>query len=148
MSVKTDSSFKLDARLENDTFFVIGLPICDVRLMNDARYPWLILVPRIKGAVELVDLDPDTRWKIWAEVDTMALALRQIAPCEKLNIGTLGNVVSQLHLHIVARLTNDFAWPGPVWGVGESQSYTSQNHALFIKKIVQAATMQINGDAP
>jgi diadenosine tetraphosphate (Ap4A) HIT family hydrolase len=117
------SDFILDARLEADTRPVASLELCDVRLMNDARFPWLVLVPRRHGLVELTDLSADEQTTLWHEVKRAAAALRAVAPCDKLNLGALGNIVRQLHVHVVARCEGDPAWPGPVWGSGQSVPY-------------------------
>ena len=116
-------SFTLDPRLAADTLAVTTLPLCEVRLMNDARYAWLVLVPRQPGLAEVTDLADDERARLWREVDQAAAALRSVAPCDKLNIGALGNIVRQLHVHVVARCEGDDAWPGPVWGHGASVPY-------------------------
>ncbi|TAM61660.1 MAG: HIT domain-containing protein [Rhodanobacter sp.] len=116
-------AFALDPRLAADTVPVIGLPLCDVRLMNDARYAWLILVPRRAGLVEVADLPADEQMALWQEVNRAGKALRAVAPCDKLNLGALGNSVRQLHVHVVARCEGDAAWPGPVWGYGRAQPY-------------------------
>lgn len=92
--------------------------------MRDARYAWLVLVPRRAGLVEIADLSADERATLWREVDVAADALRATAPCDKLNIGALGNIVRQLHVHVVARVEGDAAWPGPVWGFGVAEVYT------------------------
>jgi diadenosine tetraphosphate (Ap4A) HIT family hydrolase len=114
------AGFALDPRLAADTRPVASLPLCDVLLMNDARYPWLILVPRRAGLVEIADLHDDEQAVLWQEVDRAAAALRAVAPCDKLNLGALGNIVRQLHVHVVARVEGDAAWPGPVWGHGQA----------------------------
>jgi len=116
-------AFVLDPRLAADTVTVIGLPLCDVRLMNDARYAWLILVPRRAGLVEVADLPEDEQMTLWQEANRAGKALRAVAPCDKLNLGALGNIVRQLHVHVVARCEGDAAWPGPVWGYGRAQPY-------------------------
>jgi len=116
-------AFALDPRLAADTVAVIGLPLCDVRLMNDARYAWLILVPRRAGLVEVADLPDDEQMTLWREANRASKALRAVAPCDKLNLGALGNIVRQLHVHVVARCEGDAAWPGPVWGHGRAQPY-------------------------
>jgi diadenosine tetraphosphate (Ap4A) HIT family hydrolase len=116
-------AFALDPRLAADTRLVASLPLCDVRLMNDARYAWLVLVPRRAGAVEIADLGDDDQATLWREVSRAGRALRAVAPCDKLNLGALGNVVRQLHVHVVARCTGDAAWPGPVWGHDQGQPY-------------------------
>ena len=110
--------FILDPRRSADTSPVASLPLCELLLMNDARYPWLILVPRRANLVEIADLDVSEQGLLWQEVNRAGAALRAVAPCDKLNLGALGNVVRQLHVHVVARREGDAAWPGPVWGSG------------------------------
>jgi diadenosine tetraphosphate (Ap4A) HIT family hydrolase len=110
--------FVLDQRLANDTAFVCEWGLSNVYLMNDRRYPWLVLVPRRAGAVEPFDLRVDEQALLWREAMHAARLLRQSTACAKVNVGALGNVVAQLHLHVVARNPGDAAWPGPVWGQG------------------------------
>lgn len=109
-------AFELDPRLAGDTHRLARWQLCELLLMDDARYPWLILVPRIAGARELIDLDEMDRTQLWREIDAVSAVLRDAFAPDKLNIGALGNVVSQLHVHVVARYRDDDAWPGPVWG--------------------------------
>ena len=120
----SSAPFVLDARLAADTRPVARLPLCDLRLMDDARYAWLVLVPRRDGLVEIADLSADEQATLWQEVNLAGRALRAVAPCDKLNLGALGNIVRQLHVHVVARCEGDPAWPGPVWGHGTAQAYT------------------------
>ena len=108
----------LDARLAADTMSVASLALSDLRLMDDARWPWLVLVPRRAGASELLDLDEGDQRLLLSEIDRCARALRSCVRCDKLNIAALGNVVPQLHVHLLARTRDDPAWPRPVWGVG------------------------------
>jgi len=115
--------FSLDSRLAADTIAVCELPLSTVRLMNDSRFPWLILVPRRANASELTDLEPADRLRLWDEVADASRTLAAIAKPKKLNVAAIGNVVAQLHMHIVARNERDAAWPGPVWGVGTAQPY-------------------------
>jgi diadenosine tetraphosphate (Ap4A) HIT family hydrolase len=115
--------FILDARLQADTVPVASLDMCDVLLMNDARFPWLIVVPRETSLVEIADLGEHAQQRLWHEVNRAAATLRQVAPCDKLNIGALGNIVRQLHIHVVARREGDAAWPAPVWGHGRTEPY-------------------------
>lgn len=110
--------FTLDPRLAADCGLVGDLPLSRVLLMKDSRYDWLILVPRRAGVAELIDLDPATHDQLTAEIRTVCEALRRHAAPFKLNVAALGNMVRQLHVHIIARNTDDAAWPGPVWGVG------------------------------
>ncbi len=121
-----DPHFALDARLTADTVGVTSLPLCEVRLMNDARYAWLVLVPRRTGLVEITDLATADQTRLWQEVNRATVALRAVAPCDKLNLGALGNIVRQLHIHLLARIEGDAAWPGPVWGHGKAERYGAQ----------------------
>lgn len=120
------ATFDLDPRLAGDTVVVGDLPLCRVLLMRDARFAWLVLVPRQAGLVEVADLSESDRAMLWREVDAAGAALRAVAPCDKLNIGALGNIVRQLHVHVVARVEGDAAWPGPVWGSGKAEPYSDR----------------------
>ncbi len=111
------NDFKMDPRLAADTHPLAKWPLCDVLLMDDARYPWLVLVPRVAGARELIDLDESSRVQLRKETDAAAESLRTVLSPDKLNVAALGNVVEQLHVHVIARFGNDDAWPKPVWGV-------------------------------
>jgi len=111
-------TFLLDPRLAADTLPVADLALCTVRLMNDARYPWLILVPLRDDAVEIHALGAGDRALLSEEIAHVAGALAAHVPGHKINIGALGNIVRQLHIHVVARREGDAAWPGPVWGHG------------------------------
>jgi diadenosine tetraphosphate (Ap4A) HIT family hydrolase len=117
-------TFTLDPRLAADTRLLASLPLCDVRLMDDARYGWLVLVPRRDGLVEITDLDEGEQATLWHEVNRTTAALRAVMPCDKLNLGALGNIVRQLHVHVVARREGDAGWPGPVWGHGRREPCT------------------------
>lgn len=117
------SAFELDARLRNDTHRVGELALCSVLLMDDARFPWLILVPRIAGMRELLDLDDASRTDLYAEIDRVSRAIRELYTPDKQNIAALGNVVEQLHVHVIARYRSDAAWPRPVWGHGDRIAY-------------------------
>lgn len=112
------SGFVLDPRLEADSAFVAEGPLSQVRLMNDARFPWLLLVPRVEGVSEWIELDGAQQRMLLAEIHRAGSFLRNEPGVEKLNIGALGNVVRQLHVHLVGRHEGDAAWPGPVWGAG------------------------------
>lgn len=110
------ADFVLNPVLEADTCPVIELPHCLLRLMDDSRYVWVVLVPKIADATELFALPPAQRRSIEDEVAAVAARLAQWPGTEKINIGALGNIVRQLHIHVVARKIGDPAWPGPVWG--------------------------------
>lgn len=118
-----DPPFALDPRLAAETLPVGDLPVSSVLLLDDARFPWLVLVPRRPALREITDLSVAD---YGAVMDELRLAVRVMAKLmgpDKVNIGALGNVVAQLHLHVVARFHSDAAWPGPVWGSGPRQPY-------------------------
>lgn len=132
------SAFELDPRLATDSVFVADLPLSQLRLMNDARFPWLVLVPRLSDAVEWIDLDPDRQAQLLSEINRAAGLLRTVAPCDKLNLGALGNIVRQLHVHVVARRVGDPAWPGPVWGSGTAVPYDESARSSLVDSIRSA----------
>jgi diadenosine tetraphosphate (Ap4A) HIT family hydrolase len=117
--------FVLDPRLAADSLRVTELPLSSLRLMLDANYPWLLLVPRRGGASEVADLDEADRAQLMREIVLVGEALRAMTPCEKLNVAALGNMVPQLHVHIIARRREDPAWPKPVWGVAPAKPYAA-----------------------
>ncbi len=119
----SEAGFSLHPQLAADTAAILDWPVCRVLLMRDARFPWLILVPRRAEAVELIDLDPADQTQVWREISAAGAALRTLYAPDKLNIGALGNMVRQLHIHVVARRVGDAAWPGPVWGSGPADAY-------------------------
>lgn len=119
----TEAGFTLHPQLAADTASILDWPVCRVLLMRDARFPWLILVPRRADAVELIDLNSTDQAQVWREISAAGAALRTLHTPDKLNIGALGNMVRQLHIHIVARRVGDAAWPGPVWGSGPAYAY-------------------------
>jgi diadenosine tetraphosphate (Ap4A) HIT family hydrolase len=130
-----ESAFALDPRLAGDTRPVAMLALCEVRLMDDARFPWLVLVPHRVGASEIADLTEAEQALLWREVNQAAAALRRVAPCDKLNLGALGNIVRQLHVHVVARTEGDAAWPGPVWGSGAATAYPPRALESLVAKL-------------
>jgi diadenosine tetraphosphate (Ap4A) HIT family hydrolase len=111
-------TFALDDRLARDTFAVGDMALSRVLLMNDVRWPWLILVPRRAGLIEIFDLDAADRMQLTEETAHISRFLKAYAGAHKINVATLGNIVRQFHLHVVARTAADPAWPGPVWGFG------------------------------
>ncbi len=106
----------LDQQLRDDTTTIGDLPLCRVLLNNDGNYPWLILVPRREDLVELTDLSESGRAALMREIAQASTALKAHTRCHKLNVAALGNVVAQLHVHVIARFRTDPAWPNPVWG--------------------------------
>ena len=116
--------FQLDPRLAADTFLVGETPLSQVLLMNDARYPWLILVPRRSDVTEPFQLSEADQAQLWQESMRLGEAMKVYFAADKLNIAALGNQVAQLHVHHIARFHADDAWPGPVWGVGSAVPYS------------------------
>jgi diadenosine tetraphosphate (Ap4A) HIT family hydrolase len=130
------SSFTLHPRLEADTVFVADWGLSRVLLMNDARYPWLVLVPRVADTVEIFDLFHTDRATLMEEIVRASKGLKSISGAQKINIGALGNLVPQLHVHVVARSAGDAAWPGPVWGQGTPVAYDEAARASLVARFV------------
>lgn len=127
--------FILDDRLAADSLLVGDLPLCQVRLMDDAQYPWLVLVPRRMGVREICELTPADRATLMDESCRVAEALIALLSPKKLNIAALGNVVPQLHVHHVARFEGDPAWPAPVWGKLPPRPYQADECELMLAKL-------------
>jgi len=117
------ANWKLDPKLAADTVPIGDLAMTRVLLASDANYPWLILVPRMPGVTEITDLDPNEQVQLLGEIDAAARALKSVTEYEKLNVAALGNVVAQLHVHVIGRRHNDAAWPKPVWGAAPASAY-------------------------
>ncbi|GBF56716.1 hypothetical protein PbB2_00373 [Candidatus Phycosocius bacilliformis] len=135
-------AFVLDPRLEADSLAAADMGLCHVRVMADARYPWLIAVPRIAGAVELFDLPLRDSQQVWDEVQALARLVGRQPGIMKVNIGALGNIVRQLHIHIVGRHQHDPAWPGPVWGHSPAQAYEPGGAEALIHQVQALARRQ------
>jgi diadenosine tetraphosphate (Ap4A) HIT family hydrolase len=120
------NDFQLDPRLATDSVFIADGPLSQVRLIDDTRFPWLVLVPRVDAASEWIDLDGGQQRLLLAEINQVSRLLRAEPGVVKLNIGALGNIVRQLHIHIVGRHPGDAAWPGPVWGSGAMVRHEAQ----------------------
>ena len=125
----------LHPQLAQDTHPVAHWPLCEVLLMGDAHHPWLILVPRVADAVELIDLDVERQAALLREIAHASRALRAEFRPDKLNVAALGNVVPQLHVHVVARFRNDIAWPRPVWGAATPRPYAPDALAHRIERL-------------
>ena len=130
-------AFGLDPRLAADSLLVADGPLSQLRLMDDARFPWLVLVPRVAGAEEWLDLDGTAQRQLLAEINLAGRLLRALGPVHKLNIGALGNIVRQLHVHVVARSEGDDAWPGPVWGSGARVPYPANERETRLAALRQ-----------
>jgi diadenosine tetraphosphate (Ap4A) HIT family hydrolase len=130
--------WSLHPQLAHDTVPVGDLPLARTLLTNDANYPWLILVPRLPGLVELIDLEENAQVQLLGEIAATARALKSITQCDKLNIAALGNQVPQLHVHVIARRHSDPAWPKPVWGVKRSVPYEKAQQRAFLESLRQS----------
>lgn len=130
--------FELHPQLAEDTLPVIELALCEVRLMDDANHPWLVLVPRVADAVELIDLALPQRTQLTVEIDAVSRALKALFKPDKLNIAALGNMVPQLHVHVIARYANDIAWPRPVWGNAAARPYTPEQLVARVQALRRA----------
>jgi diadenosine tetraphosphate (Ap4A) HIT family hydrolase len=119
----TTPGWSLHPQLEKDTIAIGDLPLSRVLVIKDANYPWLLLVPRRPAVVEIIDLDEVEQAQLMTEIARVGRALKAVTQCDKLNIAALGNVVPQLHVHIIARFRNDAIWPKVVWGFGTGEPY-------------------------
>lgn len=129
------SHWSLHPQLERDTLSVGDLPLCRTLIIKDANYPWLLMVPRRTDVVEILDLDEVERAQLMTEVSRVAQALKDITQCDKLNIAALGNIVPQLHVHVIARRKTDAAWPKPVWGVAPALPFDPEVLEDFRKAV-------------
>lgn len=135
--------FTLHPHLESDTAAVCDLALCTVRLMNDSRFPWLILVPRRDGAREIHRLTADDRRMLIEEISRTAEVLERVSKADKMNVGALGNMVPQLHVHVIARFEGDAAWPGPVWGAGVALAYSAQARNALIAGLMAGGLQEL-----
>jgi len=127
-------NFKLDATLEKDSVFIKKLGLCQLRLINNSDFPWLILIPMKNNLVEITDLSDSDYNQLNEEIKNIAKNFKEITKADKLNIATIGNVVSQLHMHIIARYKNDKLFPKPVWGC-EFIPYSEDDLNIMIIKL-------------
>ena len=128
--------FVVDQRIEKDSILVTELELCQVRLQNDKRFPWLVLLPKVSALIEVHELTDAQQSQLMLESSKVAKVLKKITSCKKVNVANLGNVVSQLHWHVVARFENDDAWPGPIWGIGTAQSYSKEEQDKFVSRLL------------
>ena len=135
MLPRLKAGFALDARLEADSDQLMWLGLCELRVMNDCRWPWLVLVPQRPGIEEVHDLTPLDQAMLTFETNMVAQALKSVTGCTKINTGALGNIVRQLHLHVIARNEGDANWPGPVWGYGMREPYRREDLHHFAETV-------------
>jgi diadenosine tetraphosphate (Ap4A) HIT family hydrolase len=131
-------AFELNERLRADSVPVVTLGLCQLRLMDDRRWPWLLLVPQRPDIEELFELRSLDQALLTFECNLVAEALKKITGATKVNVGALGNIVRQLHVHVIARHENDPNWPGPVWGYGTREPYGADEQAALVEKILKA----------
>lgn len=136
------TGFAVDPAFEAGSVFAADWPLCQVRLQDDARFPWLILIPRRPGAVELDDLDPQDRVRLMEETVRAGEIVRRLGeaagrPVDKLNVAAIGNVTAQLHVHIVGRRRDDGLWPDPVWGRGPATTHAPDARAAALALIAE-----------
>ena len=127
--------FALDPRLQQDTLPIGDFPLCRLLLSNDSNYPWFILVPRRDDISELFQLDVADQLQLWQETTALAELLKDLFDADKLNIAALGNVVSQLHMHVIVRKRDDAAWPAPVWGKHPAKPYSAEQVAAIRERL-------------
>jgi diadenosine tetraphosphate (Ap4A) HIT family hydrolase len=131
-------AWRLPLHLERESASLGDLPLSRVLLIKDANYPWLMLVPRRPNVTEITELSETDRAQLMSEIALAASALQKLTACDKLNIATLGNIVPQLHVHIVARRKTDVAWPRPVWGYGAPRAYEEAELDRFFRAVAKA----------
>lgn len=129
------ATWTLHPQLQKDTVDIGDLPLSRVLIIKDAHYPWLLLVPRREDITEIIDLDEVAQAQLTTEIARVGRALKEVTKCDKLNVAALGNVVPQLHVHIIARRTTDAAWPRPVWGVMPPLAHDPEELQLFISAL-------------
>ncbi|MBE0367180.1 HIT domain-containing protein [Pseudoalteromonas sp. MMG013] len=126
-------TFELAPELKRDCIELVDWQLCKVLLLNDSQYPWFILVPRVDNLKEIIDLSQSQQSLFWSESAKLSELLREVFNPDKLNIAALGNMVPQLHVHHIARFTNDIAWPNPVWGLHPAVPYSNEQ-LISLKK--------------
>ena len=132
------SEFVLDERLQRDSDCLLRLGLCQLRLIRDSRWPWLVLVPQRAGVSEIFELTPLDQAVLTFEMNMVAAALQKVTGADKVNVGALGNIVRQLHVHVIARKEGDANWPGPVWGFGTAEPWDEGARNDFVVKLREA----------
>ncbi|NER63467.1 HIT domain-containing protein, partial [Pseudomonas sp. MAFF212427] len=130
--------FVLDSRLHQDTVALGDFPLCRLLISKDANYPWFILVPRRADISEFFELEEADQQQLWKETTALAELLKALFGADKMNVATLGNVVSQLHMHVIVRHKGDAAWPAPVWGHSPALAYADDQLEQVRQRLVAA----------
>ena len=134
-NLHTPEPWSLHPQLARDTIAIGDLALSRVLVVNDANWPWLLLVPRRPDASEIIDLDEVERAQLMTEIARVAHALKEVTACDKLNVAALGNVVPQLHVHVIARRAGDAGWPKPIWGAVPARPYPSGEAEALAAKV-------------
>lgn len=131
------NAFTLDDRLLRSTEWVADLPLCRLFLQNDTRYPWFVLVPRVSDVTEIYQLVHVDQTQLMVEISLVSRYLKEELSVHKVNVGALGNVVPQLHIHVLGRDPSDATWPNPVWGVGTAEQYAADDLYANVRQAQQ-----------
>ena len=131
------SEFELDGRIARDSDLIATLDLCQLRIQNDSRWPWLVMVPQRADMTEIFELSEADQALLSAEVNHVAAALKEITCATKINVGALGNIVRQLHVHVIARFEGDANWPGPIWGYGSAEPYDGEKRQALVNTLME-----------
>ena len=131
------SEFELDGRIARDSDLIATLDLCQLRIQNDSRWPWLVMVPQRADMTEIFELSEADQALLSAEVNHVAAALKEITGATKINVGALGNIVRQLHVHVIARFEGDANWPGPIWGYGSAEPYDGEKRQALMNRLME-----------
>ena len=131
------SEFELDGRIARDSDLIATLDLCQLRIQNDSRWPWLVMVPQRADMTEIFELPEADQALLSAEVNHVAAVLKEITGATKINVGALGNIVRQLHVHVIARFEGDANWPGPIWGYGSAEPYDGEKMQALMNRLME-----------
>ncbi len=134
--------FTLHPQLEQDTFAATALKLCTVRVMQCRDLPWLVLVPRLDGIREIIELSEFDQQQLMREISQVSRSLKQAFNPDKINVAALGNMVPQLHVHVIGRFMSDAAWPKPAWGNIAMQRYSEEEKAALLTKLLGSADIR------
>ncbi|WP_244474019.1 HIT family protein [Rhizobium sp. Leaf321] len=127
----------MDGRIARDSDLIATLDLCQLRIQNDSRWPWLVMVPQRADMTEIFELSEADQAHLAAEVNQVAAALKEITGATKINVGALGNIVRQLHVHVIARFEGDANWPGPIWGYGSAEPYDGEKRQALMNRLME-----------
>jgi diadenosine tetraphosphate (Ap4A) HIT family hydrolase len=144
-NLPTPEPWSLHPQLARDTIAIGDLALSRLLVINDANWPWLLLVPRRAGASEIIDLDEVERAQLMTEIARVGRALKEVTGCDKLNVAALGNVVAQLHVHVIARRSGDAGWPKPIWGAAPPLAHDARELDRFVNAIKRKVWVATEG---